>query len=390
MKQDDMESTTEAVCPVVPTKLLREKIREYTKRHREQVRADTSDSLRFQLGEIKEYIKELDNLSEKDVTGLAARIKRRKHATEEDMYRLSHAFLQDAKNIEVFSKTTGALQVLIKELTGNNAERQISAAECLCNLSLGEAPVCEKISSFTGSYLVTFLKSKESQLVRLSLWTIANILSTGYKGGLILMKMKLLPQLWKMYCNDEIGDPLYDYRVDAALCLQQIALTAKNILGEEDRNFILQHVTDKNASDLGSEYHLQIVFHTFFSHQELVERLNESERQYLLNFSLFNVYNTNYFNTGNDHLKIIYSVRVLSDLLVAQPLIYSSLLQQLSSNWNSDIVALLNKLFAFKNSQLSKESLWLLKNILVLQKQNQTDANTLDKINIPNKALASM
>lgn len=104
---------------MVPTLKLRAKIREYTKTNREQLRANTSDSLRFGIGEIQARIKELDNLTEKDVAGLAGRIKRRKHATNEDMYRLSHAFLQDEKNIQTFNKITGAIQVLVKELTGN-------------------------------------------------------------------------------------------------------------------------------------------------------------------------------------------------------------------------------------------------------------------------------
>ena len=97
---------------------MREKIRDYTKSNREQLRASTSDSLRFGIGEIKARIQELDNLTEKDVIGLAGRMKRRKHATNEDMYRLSHAFLQDDRNIQAFNKIPGAIQVLVKELTG--------------------------------------------------------------------------------------------------------------------------------------------------------------------------------------------------------------------------------------------------------------------------------
>ncbi|TMW43133.1 hypothetical protein DOY81_011787 [Sarcophaga bullata] len=109
---------------------------------------------------------------------------------------------------------------------GNNSERQLSSAECLCNLSLGEAPVCEKIASMAGSYLVTYIHTTESQLVRLSLWTLANILSTSHKGGLILMQMQLLPQLWKLYVDDSVADDLSDFREDSAICLQLMALNS--------------------------------------------------------------------------------------------------------------------------------------------------------------------
>lgn len=118
----DIEITPEGqpLQEMESTLKLREKIREYTKSDRKLLRANASDSLRFGVGEIKARITELESLTEKDVIGLARRIKRRKHATCEDMYRLSHSFLQDTQNIETFSKIPGGLQVLIKELTGKH------------------------------------------------------------------------------------------------------------------------------------------------------------------------------------------------------------------------------------------------------------------------------
>ena len=65
------------------------------------MRANASDSLRFGVDEIKAQIKELESLIEKYLIGLDRRIKRRKHATCEGMYRLSHAFLQEMQNIEI-------------------------------------------------------------------------------------------------------------------------------------------------------------------------------------------------------------------------------------------------------------------------------------------------
>lgn len=103
---------------IVATNHLREKIREYAREERSRMRADARDSLRFGLGEIKEQIRQLLSLNETDVLGLASRIKRRKRACPEDMYRLSHAFLQSNENISAFNRIPGAIQVLIKALTG--------------------------------------------------------------------------------------------------------------------------------------------------------------------------------------------------------------------------------------------------------------------------------
>lgn len=97
---------------------LRHKIREYAREQRKGIRTHTTDALRFGLGQIKDEISELENLSVQDVRGMAGRIKRRKQASAEDMYRLSHAFLQGNDNINEFACVPGAIQVLVKELTG--------------------------------------------------------------------------------------------------------------------------------------------------------------------------------------------------------------------------------------------------------------------------------
>ncbi|KAI8125165.1 hypothetical protein FF38_00359 [Lucilia cuprina] len=367
----------------VPTLKLKEKIREYTKSHREQLRANSLDALRFGIGEIKARIQELENLTEKDVTGLAGRIKRRKHATNEDMYRLSHAFLQDEKNIETFNKIPGAIQVLVKELTGKDSERQLSAAECLCNLSLGQAPVCEKISSLAGSYLVTYLHTTETQLVRICLWTLANILATGHKGATILMQMQLLPQLWKLYTDDEVADTLADFREDAAICLHLIALNSEVLLRKEDRDYVFENFMGKNPTCLAAEYHLQIIFHVFFYVPELVANFNSSQLMYLINYSLSNICNTKEFKTVSQHLKIVYAIRVLANLLACHPNSYSLLLQQLSLVWHTNLGFILNTLFGFQNVYLTQELLWFLKNILNLESSlNLGQNNFLEKLNI--------
>lgn len=97
---------------------LRHKIREYAREQRKGIRTHTTDALRFGLGQIKDEISELENLSVQDVRGMAGRIKRRKQASAEDMYQLSHAFLQGNDNINEFTGVPGAIQVLVKELTG--------------------------------------------------------------------------------------------------------------------------------------------------------------------------------------------------------------------------------------------------------------------------------
>jgi hypothetical protein len=102
-------------------------------------------------------LQESDILTEDDIKGLCNRIKRRKHADEEDLVKLGNAFFQSEKNISAFINTTGALKVLIKELIGR--DRKLLAAMCLCNLSLGNDSACSKIASFAGCYLMIYLRN---------------------------------------------------------------------------------------------------------------------------------------------------------------------------------------------------------------------------------------
>jgi len=98
--------------------LLRSKIRGYARDQRLECRIKAKDALRIGLGQVKEEVAALESLDTKDVTGMAGRIKRRKHATSEDLCRLSLAFLQGNDNINAFAIIPGAIQVLVKELTG--------------------------------------------------------------------------------------------------------------------------------------------------------------------------------------------------------------------------------------------------------------------------------
>lgn len=140
-----MEKTEELFSK---TAELRSNRRMKLRKHQGFNRMKAFDSNRFVESEV---------LTEKDVAGLCSRIKRRKHATEQDLRKLSNAFIQSAANITAFIKTTGAINIIIKEFTGSDRSQQLLAAQCLCNLSLGDETCCLKIATFTGSYLMIFI-----------------------------------------------------------------------------------------------------------------------------------------------------------------------------------------------------------------------------------------
>ncbi|KAH8293109.1 hypothetical protein KR044_004279, partial [Drosophila immigrans] len=336
---------------------LRHRIREYAKHQRKDLRTNATDALRFGLGQIKDEISELENLSVKDVHGLAGRIKRRKHATAEDMYRLSHAFLQSNDNIKAFAATQGAAQVIVKELTGANVQRQIEAAECLCNLSLGEAHVCEKITTLAGSYLVTYLNSQEPRLKRSCLWTLANILASCEKSAKTLLQMQLATKLWKLYTSEA-----HDYAEDAGICLHLIATHAGSSLPAEDRRYIADHLQEKQAMQPGGEFYMYIVFQLDLVGLEA--NSCASQLQHFIEFFLSTPELD--YNNLKHQLHIVYGLRVLSNIFATRAAIGLETQQSVENLINA-----LNKLFALCNASLTKELLQLLRNLMELQLINK-------------------
>ena len=136
------------IKPSVKVLEIRQKLRTELVDNRTTQRLDKLDENRSTHGTV---------ISEKDVIGICSRIKRKKHASKEDMAKLSTAFLQNKENISVFIKVTGAINVIIKEFTSSESATQIDAAEFLCNLSLGDETCCEKIASVTGTYLSIYI-----------------------------------------------------------------------------------------------------------------------------------------------------------------------------------------------------------------------------------------
>lgn len=151
-----METTEESSGKAVD---LRSNRRMKLKEQQEFNRMKAFDSNRFMESEI---------FTEKVVSGMCSRIKRRKHATEEDLRKLSNAFIQTEANIMTFMKTTGAINIIIKEFTGGERSQQLLAAQCLCNLSLGDETCCSKVATFAGSYLMIFIMKSSDVLLSVS------------------------------------------------------------------------------------------------------------------------------------------------------------------------------------------------------------------------------
>ncbi|XP_052895145.1 uncharacterized protein LOC128302374 [Anopheles moucheti] len=170
------------------------------------------DRNRAGLGELNHSIGVIDHISEQEIKGLAGRIKRRKRCDALDLVRLSYGFQQSRENISHFIRITGAINVIVKELTGHDYNLQLLAAECLCNLSLGDDVCCEKIANFAGTYLIALAENPNCRpLQQTCFWTLQNIVGSSPKGskllfsqGLVVVMVRLLSTVTDQEAADDI------------------------------------------------------------------------------------------------------------------------------------------------------------------------------------------
>lgn len=104
------------VSPVVTS--IRENVKDNIRIARFKHRQEELDNLRITLGTAEDDAVNLKTFTPNDVLAIVTKLKRNRHATPTDLLKLSHAFLQSHENINLFVNTTGALPVVVKEMTG--------------------------------------------------------------------------------------------------------------------------------------------------------------------------------------------------------------------------------------------------------------------------------
>ncbi|XP_055386381.1 uncharacterized protein LOC129615279 [Condylostylus longicornis] len=353
---------------------IRKKIRQNFQAHRNNQRFQENDSFRLGLGEIKSLVEEIENLTEKDVHGLCVRIKRKKHADSNDLFRLSQAFLQSIENITMFAKTPGALQIIVKELTGHDSEQQIRAAETLCNLSLGDETVCEKIATQAGSYLITFLESVDFRLKQSSLWTLINIVSTGKKGAEILMSMEIISKCSDILYSENMSENV-DLLNDIALCLN---LTLKSEIFNPttvDLGRVFENITKIPLEDERNEFVMEVIFNSHIIKSSYT--FNIEQLKYIAQVTVKNILSSSHFS------KMLYHVRVLANVTFIYKDTFVLILEDVCLNVNTSFANLLNHLFSFDDESFTKEVLWLLKNIIYVTNNDTKTNNLISDLKIP-------
>ncbi|XP_070506888.1 uncharacterized protein [Chironomus tepperi] len=305
---------------------LRVKLREEHSKSQHLHRSTAFDQNRFIESEI---------LTESDVTGLCSRIKRRKHATEEDLIKLATAFYQNEANISAFMKITGAINVIVKEFIGHS-DRQFLTAQVLCNLSLSDA-CCPKIATFAGAYLMMYLRNvTQTSFIRVCIWTLQNLVSSNNHKTLdILMSQELLQNT--LYLTDS-GDK--EIQHEALQLLDLIVERKWSSLGMDEKDRVIENLLDYISTHPSDHIALQCLYHTgFYLEKESLVKVIKLMLLNLINSSL-----------NDDNEKSLYfSVKILSTYFKQDPHQFSLLLDMLSEK-NVKLSTIINA--AFKNPKL--------------------------------------
>ncbi|CAG9798847.1 unnamed protein product [Chironomus riparius] len=275
---------------------LRVKLREEHSKSQHLHRSIAFDHNRFIESEI---------FTESDVTGICSRIKRRKHATEEDLIKLATSFYQNEANISAFMKITGAINVIVKEFIGHS-DRQLLTAQALCNLSLSDA-CCSKIATFAGAYLMIYLRNlTQTSLIRVCIWTLQNLVSSNNHKALdILMSQELLQNT--LYLTNT-GD--VELKHEAIQLLDLIVERKWTSLGIDEKDQVIKSIVSYVNSHPLDYNALQCLYRTglYIEGESLTN---------LVNLMSGNVINLPF---SHDNEKSFYfSVKILSNLFKLDP-----------------------------------------------------------------------
>ncbi|XP_063700647.1 uncharacterized protein LOC134830959 [Culicoides brevitarsis] len=346
---------------------IRQKNRDDLHNVQHNKRLSAVDRQRCGLTEIVANIQEHELLTEKDVAGLSSRIKRRKSATPTDLKRLSAAFLHDPANIEAFSKIPGALNVVVKELSGNEIENQVLAAEVLCNLALGEDVCSKKIAQAAGSYLILYLDCVSNKLlVETSLWVIQNLLLSGEKTRKVLIAQGLPEKLVTLM---ETKDD--DLRNLSEETFAMLVVEAFKDLPEEFLSKILPilvKILHHNSSGVFFAVYSTLMELNFVTDFGLLSSIVQFSTEILIQ------------DTSSNCLM---ALRIIANALEVTNgnEILVNLVSETISRQNSSLANIVNNIISVDSEKLSQELFWFLS---VLNKYSNLD---LSQLKIPIKYL---
>ncbi|XP_058822969.1 uncharacterized protein LOC131684272 [Topomyia yanbarensis] len=335
------------------------------------------DINRAGLGEMLQEVQEIENLACQEIKGLASRIKRRKHADVKDLLKLSYGFQQSAENISTFLRITGSINVIVKELTGQSSDLQQLAGECLCNLTLGDEVCCEKVATFAGTYLMTFLENLNNRPLNCTcIWTLQNIISSGTKAMKVLHSQGIVARF--IHLLAETGyDELY---AEILLAIDLILEYGFDFISEET---ILTKLLPIISSKKPQPSSLKVLYKSLFLVR--FETIEPSTLQLITSHSVDSLALLLVMNAHTDHcVETVLAVRILANLIAKNDVTYCDMLLSECQQRNVNLTDVFNVNSKAGHVQICKELLWFLGNLQKAVNQHKPELHNLfQSLNVP-------
>ncbi|XP_058452700.1 uncharacterized protein LOC131431164 [Malaya genurostris] len=338
------------------------------------------DINRTGLGEMLQEAQEIENITSQEIKGLASRIKRRKHADAKDLLKLSYGFQQSAENISVFLRITGSINVIVKALTGQSSELQELAGECLCNLTLGDEVCCEKVATFAGTYLITFLENLNNQQINSTcIWTLQNIISSGVKSMKVLSSQGIVARF--IHLLSETGNDLLYTEI-----LLAIDLILEYKFDFISKDLVLVQLLPIISSKKPQLNSLKVLYKCLFLIR--FETLHQNTLIQVTNHCIESFAATlRQMSHTTRCAETVLAVRILANLVATNEAPYSNMLLSESQQRNVELANLFNANSEAGHIQICREFLWLFGNLHIAANQLQLEhielANLLQNLNVP-------
>ncbi|CAL1687759.1 unnamed protein product [Lasius platythorax] len=327
--------------------IVRTELREATSTKRRQNRTSAWSKNRKNLGECPgnelftiEYVNE------------RAKLLRRKRISLVDYRYLPNALIQSEENISAFLRIDQSLSGLIRDLSGNSPTFQLYAANCCCNIALGNAKACTALGKAVIPYLLMELESLNYILLDVCIWTIGNLVAGSNVAFSILHAQHCLKYLILLLSNCD--DSILPSVIYALLHYVHVGFheISKSDMAELVQVIIKRNLLYENPNLiwllalLSSSTICTTHLHSILS--QIVDHL------YLL-------------CSGPDELahvnEITASIRILANTLHNSCEDKTDILLRNSKYSHDDLCLLLNKLLSHQYMHIRRETLWLIGNL---------------------------
>ncbi|XP_011633158.1 uncharacterized protein LOC105424559 [Pogonomyrmex barbatus] len=327
--------------------IIRTELRETVSMKRKEDRTSAWNRNRLNLGEYPG----VESFSIEYV-GKRARLLKKKRISFVDYRYLPNALIQSEENISAFLKVDQSLSGLVRDLSGSDPTFQLYAANCCCNIALGNTKACTALGKAIIPYLLIKLESLNYALLDVCIWTIGNLITGSNKAFSILHAQHCLKYLILLLhnCDDSIlPSVIYALLHYVHVGIHEISesemseliqiIIKRNILYENSNSiWLLALLSSSPICTVHLRYILpQVVDYLYitFSNSDGMTRVSE----------------------------ITASIRILANMLHNSSEDQIDVFLKNPKYSDKDLHLLLNKLLSYIHIHVRKETLWLLGNL---------------------------